>query len=67
VEHDGHVFRHALGRESDRCGHRIDQVDPIPLELPRRRLYRLEIPLDIADVEDDLLALLESQLPETLP
>ncbi len=41
-----------------------DQVNLLPFETPRRRLHRLQITFAIAHVEDELFALLESQLPE---
>src|SRR6266511_3953053 len=65
-EHDGDAFCGPLGRERDRGGHRIDQVDLLRLETPRGSLHRLQIALGIAHVEDELLALLESELPETV-
>jgi len=67
VEHDRDALRSPLGRESDRGGHRIDQVNRLPFETPRRRLHRLQIAFAIAHVEDKLLVVLESQLPQPVP
>ena len=67
IEHDWDALRSPLGRESDRGGHCNDQVNLLPFETPRRRLHRLQIAFAIAHVEDELLALRESQLPEPVP
>jgi len=60
IEHDRNALRRPLDRESDRGGHRNDQVNLLPFETPRRRLHRLQIAFAIAHVKDELLALLES-------
>src|SRR6266700_3743501 len=60
-------LRRLLGRKRHRAADCVDQVDFLTFEIPRRLLHRLQIALAFADVKDELLPLLEAQLPETLP
>jgi len=61
---DGQALRR---HESDLRGDGIDDLNPAALEIPRRLLGQLGIPLDLPDVQDEMLALLEPQLPQSLP
>jgi hypothetical protein len=67
VEHDRHALCGALHRESGRSRQRPDEVNLFAFQTPRRHFRRFEIAFDVAHVEEELLALLKSQLPETVP
>jgi hypothetical protein len=67
VEHDRNAFRSALGGKSNRGRKRIDEVYPLPFETPRRHVDQLQIALGVTHVEDEVLSVLESQFPETVP
>src|SRR5439155_13260488 len=67
VEHDRDALRRPLGGESDRGCERVDQVNLLLFETPRRRIHRRQIAFGVAHVEDELPSLPESQLPESVP
>jgi hypothetical protein len=53
--------------ETDGGRPRLDQVDLLRFESSRRRLDGAEIAMGIVYVEDQLLAVLEAELPKTVP
>jgi hypothetical protein len=67
VEDDRDLLGGAHDGEADGGRPRVDQVDVLRLEVPRRRLYGLQIALGVADVEDQPLPILESKLAQTVP
>lgn len=66
IEHDRDALRGPLGREGHRARDRVDYVDLLAFETAGRRPHRLHIAFAIVHQENELLALLESQLPETV-
>lgn len=53
--------------ETDGGRPRVDQVDFLRFESSRRRRDGAEIAMGIVHVEDQLLAVLEAELPKTVP
>src|SRR5262252_4206778 len=67
VEDDRNALRGPLGGERHRGRDRVDQVDLLLLESPRRRLHQGKVALGVMQVEHEMLALHEPELLETVP
>src|SRR5262245_27662807 len=65
-EDDGSVHGRMLRRDCDGCGDCVNEVDFLSLEIPRRLLDGLQI-AGRPNLQDNVFALFQPQLPESLP